>query len=101
MAEHMPPQALQNIYRSIFGSPQTVEELEHSSLGADIAHLLKASRSNAGLSHLELARRVGTNASTISRFEDPEFNGHSLFILDRLAMALDCRLQIRFIPKSR
>lgn len=97
----MPPQALQNIYRSIFGSPQTTEQLEYSRLGADIAHSLKAARSNARLSHLELARRVGTNASTIGRFEDPEFNGHSLFILDRLAMALDCRLQIRFIPKNR
>ncbi len=101
MAGDMPPQALQQLYRLIFGSPQTSEDLHQSSLGSEIAHLLKATRSNAGLSHLELARRVGTNASTISRFEDPEFNGHSLFILDRLAMALDCRLQIRFVPKNR
>ncbi len=97
----MPAQALQNLYRSIFGSSQSDEEPDHSNLGSEIAHLLKATRSNAGLSHLELARRVGTNASTISRFEDPEFNGHSLFILDRLAVALGCRLQIRFVPKNR
>ena len=97
----MPPQALQNLYRSIFGSSQSDEQLDHSNLGSEIAHLLKSTRSNAGLSHLELARRVGTSASTVSRFEDPEFNGHSLFILDRLAMALDCRLQIRFVPKNR
>lgn len=93
--------ALQTIFRSaqrLFTTPLPNNE---TLLCSDIANQLRSVRTNAGLSHLQLAKRIGTTASTVSRFEDTEFNGHSLFILDRLADALDCRLQVRFVPKNR
>ena len=93
---------LQSIFRSaqrLFITPPT--DHDEPVLCSDIANQLRSVRINAGLSHLQLAKRIGTTASTVSRFEDTEFNGHSLFILDRLADAMDCRLQVRFVPKDR
>jgi transcriptional regulator with XRE-family HTH domain len=55
----------------------------------------------AGLSQRELARRVGTSASAICRLEDADYDGHSLYMLKRIAQALDRRVEIRFVPIRR
>jgi transcriptional regulator with XRE-family HTH domain len=46
----------------------------------------------------ELADRVATTASVISRIEDDDYEGHSLAMLRRIAAALSKRVEIRFVP---
>ncbi|MGA7414408.1 MAG: helix-turn-helix domain-containing protein, partial [Bryobacteraceae bacterium] len=58
-------------------------------------------RTKAGLSQRELAKRVGTSASAICRLEDADYQGHSLYMLKRIAQALDQRVEIRFVPIRR
>lgn len=58
-------------------------------------------RQDAGLSQVEMARRVGTTQSVISRLEDADYEGHSLAMLNRIAAAVERRVEIRFVPRRR
>lgn len=65
----------------------------------DIAELILLARTSAGLSQRQLAQRIGTSPSVISRLESANYNAHSLAILRRIATALQLQLQLRFIPQ--
>ena len=66
-----------------------------------MARRLYALRKQAGVSQAELARRVGTTQSVISRLEDADYGGHSLALLQRITAALERRVEIRFVPRRR
>jgi ribosome-binding protein aMBF1 (putative translation factor) len=87
--------------RYIGNDPKQIEEYEQEVLNAEIARKVYDLRTKAGLSQRELARRVGTSASAICRLEDADYKGHSLFMLKRIAEALDKRVEIRFVPIRR
>ena len=87
--------------RYIGNDPKQIEEYEQEVLNAEIARKVYDLRTKAGLSQRELARRVGTSASAICRLEDADYEGHSLFMLKRIAEALDKRIEIRFVPIRR
>ena len=67
----------------------------------EIAQKLYDLRAKAGLSQRALAKLIGTTASAICRLEDADYEGHSLTMLRRIAVALHQRLEIRFIPATR
>ena len=91
--------AVQFLYdRYIGDDPERVREYEEEVLNAEIARKIYQLRTKAGLSQRELARRVGTTASAICRLEDADYEGHSLFMLKRVASALNKRIEIRFVP---
>lgn len=56
------------------------------------------SRVKEGVTQKDLARKMATRQSAISRLESGRANP-SLNFLQRLAWALDSRLEIRFLPK--
>ena len=87
--------------RYIGNDPKQIEEYEQEVLNAEIARKVYDLRTKAGLSQRELAKRVGTSASAICRLEDADYEGHSLFMLKRIAEALDKRVEIRFVPIRR
>lgn len=64
---------------------------------AVIRAILEA-RMKKGLTQKELARKVGTKQSAISRIETGVGNP-SLQFLKKLAAALDAKLQIRFVSQ--
>lgn len=70
------------------------EERENMAVARKICDL----RQSAGLSQRELARLIGTTASVICRLEDADYTGHSLGMLQRIAGALNQRIEIRFVP---
>ncbi len=65
-----------------------------------VAQMIYDARTEAGLTQKELADLIGTRQSVISRLEDADYEGHSLPMLNRIALALQKKLQIRFIPAS-
>ncbi len=73
------------------------EEFANREIGSQIYEL----RQKAGLSQTTLARRIGTQQSVISRLEDADYQGHSLAMLNRIAAALQQRIEIRFVPRGR
>src|SRR5258708_6257492 len=87
--------------RFIAGDPKREQEYEEEVINAEIARRIYDLRTKAGLTQQELAVRVGTSKSAISRLEDADYEGHSLSMLKRIAEALDKRLEIRFVPSKR
>jgi len=61
----------------------------------DLALLVREMREGAGLTQVELAKRIGTTQSVIARLEDAEYRGHSLSMLERIAAACGVNLKLR------
>ena len=53
-----------------------------------------------GVSQAELARRLGTSRSAVSRLVNPFYWGHSLDVLRRVAQALDAALEVHITRKA-
>lgn len=64
-----------------------------------IARQIYDLRTKAKLSQGELAKKVGTTQSVISRLEDADYDGHSLAMLQRIASALNKRIEVRFVDE--
>ncbi len=89
--------AIEILHKRYFeGRPEMMQEMEQARTEDEIARQIRDLRTAAGLSQRELARRVGTSASVISRLESADYEGHSLSMLRRIAAALDRRVEIRF-----
>jgi len=75
--------------------------LEKERVNAEVARTIYELREQAGLSQKELADRVDTTQSVISRLEDADYDGHSLSMLNRIAKALNQRVQVVMRPKEQ
>ncbi len=71
--------------------------LEAERVNAEVARTIYELRKKAGLTQKELGHIVGTTQSVISRLEDADYEGHSLSMLHRIAMALNRRLSVQMI----
>jgi len=61
---------------------------------ARVSGLIRSLREAAGLTQGELAARVGTTQSVISRLEGDAYEGHSLTMLYRIGAALDRQITV-------
>lgn len=91
--------ALKYLHRRFYaGRPERLVELEEARASAEVARKVYELRTKAKLTQKELAAKVGTTPSVISRLEDDDYEGHSLAMLRRIASALNKRVEIRFVP---
>jgi len=74
--------------------PIRQKEFEAEVAKREAAHRIFQLRQESGLSQAQLARRVGTTQSVISRLEDSDYEGHSLAMLSRIAAAVERRVEI-------
>ncbi|TVS08565.1 MAG: helix-turn-helix domain-containing protein [Phycisphaerales bacterium] len=90
------------ILDSIFigDDPARRAEADKAFEDAVIGQLIHDARTAAGLTHKELAERIGSDQSVISRLEDADYEGHTLTMLRRIATALGKKLDIRFIDAA-
>jgi DNA-binding XRE family transcriptional regulator len=72
------------------------EEFEKLQIGLQIYNL----RREADLTQEELADLVGTKGSVISRLESAEYDGHSLKLLERIAVALGKKIDLRIVDRD-
>ncbi len=80
--------------------PDFAERFERAGEAWDVALQLVALREKAGLSQKELARKLRTSQQSISRLESPQYEGHSLSMLRRVARALHARVRVVLEPES-
>ncbi len=66
----------------------------------DVALQIAALREQAGLSQKELAKLLNTSQQQISRLESPDYEGHSLATLRRVAEVLHARIRVVFEPEE-
>jgi transcriptional regulator with XRE-family HTH domain len=86
--------------------PDFAKRFQRAGEAWDVAIQLAALRERAGLSQLDLARKLKTTQQQISRLESPGYEGHSLSMLRRVARALNAHVRVTFesgkkIPASR
>ncbi len=94
--------AVEILHRRYYkGKPERLAALERARANDQVARKIVALRTEAGLSQRQLARLVGTTASVICRLEDADYEGHSLAMLNRIATALNRRVEIRFVPAEK
>ena len=74
------------------------ELIERETINAEVARLIHDARTTAGLTQQQLAALAGTRQPNIARLEDAGYDGHSLTMLQRVAKALNQRLEIKFRP---
>jgi DNA-binding XRE family transcriptional regulator len=84
--------------RYVRGDAEKIAELERIRADDAVARKIYDLRVKSGLSQRALAKLVGTSASAICRLEDADYEGHSLAMLNRIAEALNRRVEIRFVP---
>ena len=91
--------AVEVLRRDLIGNDPRVEA-EYEQIKADltVAREIHGLREAAGLTQAQLAKRIETSRSVISRLEDADYEGHSLAMLNRIAAALDQRVEIRVVP---
>jgi len=86
----------------ITGADQDLQRLiEEETLNAQVAAIIYQVRTKAGLTQQELADLVGTKQPVIARLEDANYEGHSLTMLQRIAQALNKRVEIRLLPAKQ
>ena len=94
--------AVEILHRRYYqGKPARLADLERARANDQVARKIAALRAEAGLSQRQLARLIGTTASVICRLEDADYEGHSLAMLNRIATALNRRVEIHFVPTER
>jgi ribosome-binding protein aMBF1 (putative translation factor) len=80
--------------RYVRDSAERVSSLQEERVNAKVAQLIYDLRKGAGLSQKDLAERIETTQSVISRLEDADYDGHSLSMLSRIAKALSKQLSV-------
>jgi ribosome-binding protein aMBF1 (putative translation factor) len=90
--------ALKILQQLTVEDPEMAEMIKEASLNADLAQLIYQVRTQAGLTQQQLADRIGTQQSVIARLEDADYEGHSLSMLQRIAGALNQRVEIHLVP---
>src|ERR1700694_580813 len=63
-----------------------------------VAQRIYDARTKARLSQSDLAALIGSKQPVIARLEDADYEGHSLTMLQRIAAALEHRLELRLVP---
>ena len=89
------------LIENLAGKDQRMADLlEQEQANLDVARKIYELRTKAGFSQIQLAKKVGTTQSVISRLEDADYDGHSLAMLRRIAAALEKRVEIRFVSQK-
>ena len=89
--------------RLVGDDPKLRAALADQWINGEIGQLVYDVRTQAGLTQGQLARKIGTTQSVISRLEDSDYGAQSLTMLRRIARALELYVRISFepLPKRR
>ena len=74
--------------------------IEQEKIRLAIAQKIYDLRTKANLTQKELAHRIGTRQSVISRLEDADYDGYTLKILEKIAEAVNCHIKVDFVPQD-
>lgn len=74
--------------------PELQEMVALASFNAHVAQLIYEARTKARLTQQQLADLIGTKQPVIARLLDADYSGHSLSMLQKIANALNQRLEI-------
>lgn len=85
-------------HRYIKGDKAKLKAIADEKEALNIASQIHELRTQKGLSQAELAKKIGTTQSVISRLENTDYKCENLSTLQKLASVLHCRLEVKLIP---
>lgn len=89
------------ILGQLTGNDEELHDLiADAALHAQVARAIYDARTVAGLTQVQLAAMVGTKQPGIARLEDADYGGRSLSMLQRVAAALQHRIELRFVSRD-
>lgn len=100
MSDSKTSDALDYIRKQYGNYPGFEEGVQQAQADLMVGQMIYDARQEAGLTQTGLAELVGTTQSVISRLEAADYEGHSLPMLNRIASALQKKVEIRLIPAS-
>ncbi|MEZ4536049.1 MAG: helix-turn-helix transcriptional regulator [Cyanobacteriota/Melainabacteria group bacterium] len=80
--------------------PELASMVEDHMVNLKIAQQIYDLRIEANLTQKDLAEKINTTPSVISRLEDADYDGHSLSMLKKIASVLGKRLKVEFVDKE-
>jgi transcriptional regulator with XRE-family HTH domain len=80
--------------------PTFADRFKRAGEAWDVALQIAALRQQAGLSQKDLAKLLKTSQQQVSRMESPDYEGHSLSMLRRVAGALHAHVRVVFEPEK-
>ncbi len=87
------------ILDDVTGNDEELQQMiADETVNAEVARLIYKVRKAAGLTQTELAELIGSKQPVIARLEDADYEGHSLTMLQRIAISLNQRIEINFVP---
>lgn len=89
--------ALKIIDNLTSNDPDIEDMVRKSSLNTIVAQLIYEARTTRGMTQKQLADLVGTKQSAIARLENADYDGHSLSMLQKVACALNQRVEIKLL----
>lgn len=92
--------AVEILKRRALKDPKLQELYEEEKINYQSALAIREAREAAGLTQAQLAKKIGTTQSVISRLEDADYEGHTLKMLERIAEALKQRIVIHLEPET-
>ena len=63
-----------------------------------VAQMVYDARQAAGKTHKQLAESIGASEAEIVALEDADYDGDSLLMLRRIAVALNMKLRVELVP---
>jgi ribosome-binding protein aMBF1 (putative translation factor) len=81
-------------------SKQRLAEAQATMAALALGDKIRLLRESVGMTQAQLARKIRTQPSQISRIEDADYTSHSVETLRRIAIALNATLKIELIPAS-
>lgn len=80
------------------GKPkERIAEAQATMADLALGDKIRTLRERAGMTQAQLAERIDTQPSQISRIENADYDGHSVETLRRIARALRATLKIEFV----
>lgn len=87
------------ILQEVTGDDEELKQMiAEETVNTQVARLIYEARTASGLTQAELAKLIGSKQPVIARLEDADYEGHSLTMLQRIASALNQRIEINFVP---
>lgn len=86
--------------RYVNNDPEREASIEEERINSRIAQMIYSLRKENKMTQAELAERINTTQSVISRLEDSDYDGHSLTMLNKICMALGHKVNIAIVKNG-
>jgi ribosome-binding protein aMBF1 (putative translation factor) len=96
----MTTNAIKILNKRLGDTPERRARIEEEKANLSAASIIHEAREKACMTQKELAEKIGTKQSVISRLENADYDGHTLTMLKKIAEALDMELAFSMRPKN-